>query len=266
MTTLSEEALSLFAAGRRDEARKVAGTALQQNADDWHAHYVLGLCLRFNRDFAAACVSLDRANNLVPDNPSVLLALAIARQLNGEYRAAIDAIRNALEVDPDYAVGFNTLAMTQKLMGAYDKAAHNYDQGARALARSIARSLVNSETNPRLPHWDSRNSLWAEYAMFGGAYLAAEADVDSLAFPTGEMAAMEALERQFSGLYWKDQLNDQQKSTRLFLPNFFNTFGARLREDRLYATMIGNRGTVLRLMGKPEDAEQHQQEAEDFSQ
>jgi tetratricopeptide (TPR) repeat protein len=266
MSTLSEEALGLFAAGRRDEARKAAGTALQQNADDWHAHYVLGLCLRFEQDFAAACVSLDRANNLAPKHPFVLLALAIARQLKGDYPAAIDAIRIALEVDPDYAVGFNTLAMTQKLMGAYDKAAHNYDQGARALARSIARSLVNSEANPRLPHWDSRNSLWTKYAIFGGSYLAAEADVDSLAFPTGETAAIDALERQFSGLYWKDQLNDQRKSTRHFLPNFFSTFSARLREERLYATMIGNRSTVLRLMGRPEEAEQHRHEAEDFSQ
>jgi tetratricopeptide (TPR) repeat protein len=266
MSTLSEKALVLVAAGRRDEARKVVGTALQQNFDDWHAHYVLGLLFRFEQDFAAACVCLDHANNLLPNNPSVLLALAIARQQNGEYRAAIDAIRIALEVDPDYAVGFNTLAMTQKLMGAYDKAAHNYDQGARALARSIARSLVNSETSPRLPHWDSRNSLWTEHAMFGGVYLAAAADMDGLAFPTGEMAAVEALKRQSSGLYWKDQRNDQQKSTRLLFPNFFNTFAARLREDRLYATMMGNRGTVLRLMGQPQEAEQHQQEAEDFSQ
>jgi tetratricopeptide (TPR) repeat protein len=266
MSTLSDEALNLFAAGRRDEASKVARTALQQSAADWHAHYVLGLCLRFEQDFAAACVSLDRANDLAPKHPPVLLALAIARQLNGEYRAAIDAIRIALEVDPDYAIAFNTLAMTQKLMGAYDKAAHNYDQGARALARSIARSLVNSETSLCLPHWDSRNSLWTEYALFGAAWLAAEADVDSLALPTGEMAANEALRRQFAGLYWKDQLNDQQKSTRLFLPNFFSTFSARLREDHLYATMIGNRSTVLRLMGKPEEAEQHRQEAEDFSQ
>lgn len=89
MSTLSEKALILFAAGRRDEARKVAGTALQQNADDWHAHYVLGLLLRFEQDFDATCVSLDRANNLLPNNPSVLLALTIARQQNGEYRAVI---------------------------------------------------------------------------------------------------------------------------------------------------------------------------------
>jgi tetratricopeptide (TPR) repeat protein len=69
------------------------------------------------------------------------LALAIARQLNAEYPAAIDALRLALEIDPDYANAYNTLAMTQKLMGAYEKALHNYDAGAKALARAIVRSL-----------------------------------------------------------------------------------------------------------------------------
>ena len=50
----------------------------------------------------------------------------------------------------------------------------------------------------------------------------------------------------------------------LLWPNYFNTFCARLRADPLYANLVGNRSTVLRLMGNIEQADQHLKEAEDF--
>src|SRR5262249_35426112 len=56
-----------------------------------------------------------------------------------------------------------------------------------------------------------------------------------------------------------------QKTTRLFYPNYFNTFCARLRADSRYATLVGNRSTVLRLMGKIDEADKFGQEAEDFT-
>ena len=173
-------------------------------------------------------------------------------------------LRLALEIDPDYALAYNTLAMTQKLMGANEKAVHNYDEGAKALARVIAKSLRNAEDSPRLPHWSSRSDLWNQYALDGALYLAAHASVARLAWPTGEMAERDARTREFLGWYWQDHLDAERKLTRLFLPNYFSTFCARLRADSLYANLIGNRSSVLRLMGNAEAADQHLQEAEDF--
>jgi tetratricopeptide (TPR) repeat protein len=264
MSRESEEVLALIASGRLDEAGRLA-VALPQDSDDWHDHYAVGQYCRFAQDYPKACTALSRANELSPRQPPVLLALAIALQLNAEYAAAIDALRLALEIDPDYALAYNTLAMTQKLMGAYEKAAHNYDAGAKALARVITKSLRNAEDSHRLPDGHSQQNLWLEYAAFGAIYLATHASVAHLAWPTGEMAERDSRTREFRGWYWQDHLDAERKLTRLFLPNYFNTFRARLRADSLYANLVGNRSTVLRLMGNIDEADQHMQEAEDFT-
>jgi len=266
MSRDTEQALELIASGRLDEAERLAVRALQQDPSDYHAHYIVGLCFRYAQQYQRASSSLTFANELAPREcrPPVLLALGITRQLNAEYAAAVDALRQALEIDPDYAVAYNSLAMTQKLMGANEKAAHNYDAGAKALARTIVKSLLNAEDSPRLPHWSSRNDLWTEYALFGALYLAAGASVERLAWPTGEMAERDARTEEFRGWYWQDRPDAERKLTRLFLPNYFNTFCARLRADSLYANLLGNRSTVLRSMGNVEDADRHLQEAEDF--
>ena len=66
------------------------------------------------------------------------------------------------------------------------------------------------------------------------------------------------------GLYWVDRFNSEDKLTRLFLPNFFNTFSETLSRDRAYADLIGNRGTVLEQLGRHDEANQHFEEAEYF--
>jgi tetratricopeptide (TPR) repeat protein len=263
MSKQSEEVLALITSGRFDEAGPLA-VALEKYPSDWHDHYVVGQYFRFARDYPKACANLSRADELAPRQPPVLLALAIARQLNAEYASAIDALRLALEIDPDYAIGYNTLAMTQKLMGDFEKAAHNYDEGAKALARGIARSLKNAGSSPRLPIGRSRTQLWSNYAAVGALYLVAHASVDRFAWPTGEMAERDERTREFRGWYWHDSIDIEQKLTRLYLPNYFNTFYNMLRVDSLYANLVGNRSTVLRLIGNIEESDQHLLESEDF--
>jgi hypothetical protein len=80
------------------------------------------------------------------------------------------------------------------------------------------------------------------------------------------MAERDARTQEFRGWYWQDRLDAERKLVRLYLPNYFNTFCARLRADSLYANLVGNRSTVLRLMGNIEQADQHLKEAEDFMQ
>src|SRR5262245_25138505 len=135
------EAMKLLSSGRLEEATMLSRNAVQQNPNDWYAHYALGQCLRFARDFPEACAALSRANDLKPRQPSVLLALAIARQLNAEYPGATEAIKVAIEIDPDYVEAYNTLALTQKLMGDYEESAQNYEAGLQALARMIVKSM-----------------------------------------------------------------------------------------------------------------------------
>jgi tetratricopeptide (TPR) repeat protein len=200
LKALPYKAMELLASGRVHEASGLAGKAVQQNPDDWYAHYALGQCLRYAQDYPKACATLSRANELAPRQSAVLLALAIAQQLNAEYPAAVETIRLALEIDPDDAAAINTLAMTQKLMGDYEKSAQNYEAGLNALARTIVKSLHNAEDSPRLPPWHSRNNLWTEYALFGAIYLTALTSQQNIAWPSDEMAQHDARTEEFKGV------------------------------------------------------------------
>ena len=261
MSDESNQALELLASGRFDEGRGLALSAIQRNSSDWHAHYALGQYFRFIQDFPQACLALTRARELLPDDTTVLLALAISRQLNGEYEASIEAVKAAIEIDPDYAVAYNTLGMTQKHMGNYEDAARSYDQGVEALARGIAKSMHNADNSPRLPHFSADLSL--NYTLSGAMYLGALASVDRIALPPGELAARDERTREYQGWYWQDHVDAEGKLTRAFLPNFFNTFHASLLADKLYAFLIGNRSTVLRLLGRMDEADRHVREAEE---
>lgn len=264
MSKQSEEALALISHGQLGSASRMALAAVLKDPADWHTHYAIGQCYRYSKEFPQACVALARANELGPRRPPVLLALAIARQLNGEYVASVDAIRLVFEIDLNYAPAYNTLAMTQRLMGDFEKSAHNYDAGAKALSRSIVQSMLNAENNPRLPHRWSRADLWSEYAFGGAIHLAGQASIERLAWPTGEIAEHDAKTQEYRGWYWQDSADAQGEVVRLFLPNYFNTFFARLRAEPIYANLMGNRSTVLRLIGKVDDADRCLMEAEDF--
>lgn len=67
-----------------------------------------------------------------------------------------------------------------------------------------------------------------------------------------------------AGLFWVDLPNDQGKSVRLFLPNYFNTFRETLRLNAAYSNLIANRGAVIELLGRHEEACQHFNEANEF--
>ena len=50
MSIESEKALALVTSGRLDDAGRLAVSAVQQDPDDWHAHYVTGQYFRFVGD------------------------------------------------------------------------------------------------------------------------------------------------------------------------------------------------------------------------
>jgi hypothetical protein len=96
-------------------------------------------------------------------------------------------------------------------------------------------------------------------------YLCAIDNIDSIAWPTGEQALEEENTERHAGLYWDDHRTSDAKTVRLFLPNSFNTFRETLRIESIYSNFIGNRATVLELLGRHSEAQKHFEEAEDFS-
>ena len=266
MADKRDEAIVLMNQKRFADALVLFKQLLVSDANDWGLLYMAGQCCRFQNDLKGAIHYLKRAVAINVREPRIMLALGIAQQLNREYIDAIKSLKQAIEFDPDYDLAYNSLALTQKKTGDLENALHNYDAGVKALSRSIVKNMNNSRANTIYKHRDSRQNLWAEYAVFGAMYICSTTDgIDNVAWPTAEQVAEEELAEQYSGLYWTDHRTNDNKNTRLFLSNFFNTFRETLRKDATYSNLIGNMGTVFELLGQQTEAKKHFEEAEDFN-
>ncbi len=126
--------------------------------------------------------------------------------------------------------------------------------------------MQNDPTNRILKHRDTAGHRWFDYATYGCAYLATHVDgITSFGAPTGAAAEEEERTERHRGLYWVDSEQDDGGTLRFFLPNYFNTVREALRSSGVYANLIGNRGTVLGLLGQDDEAAQHFEEATEFS-
>ena len=255
----------LIEAGDFVSAQRLVDRALDDDPNDWNAHYLGGQCCRFLGDFDAAERYLSKASQLNPHETSIFIALGIALQQNRKYDEAVAALRRSIELDGSNDNAYNSLGLTYKRMGKMELSLNAFDAGLKALSRKVAEGMHNDPKNPILKHAATRGTYWAEYAMFGALYLSAKDDyVKEIAWPTGEAAEREEATERHKGLYWEDIRQPSARLTRVFLPNYFNTFRERLKSDTRYSNLLGNMSTVLRTIGKPEDAQKHENEAREF--
>lgn len=262
---LNDQAYALIQGQRYAEALQVLERSLALAPDDGETWHLAGQCRRALDDLDGAIACHERAAELLAESPPIFLALGIALQLRERWQEAIRAFARAIEIDPDYELAYNSLALTQKKRGDLEKALHNFDAGAKALARRIVKSMRNERTNPILPHPATVGTLWVEHAGYAALYLASCAEgIDGIAFPTAELAAQESRTHAHEGLYWTDQSQVDGKRVRLYLPNYFNSFHSALRWVTRYSTLIGNRGTVFGMLGNPHEARLHQNETVEF--
>jgi hypothetical protein len=102
--------------------------------------------------------------------------------------------------------------------------------------------------------------------MWAALTVAVVDGLEAIAWPTDESALEEARTESSRGYFWFDHdTGPDGKRTRAFQPNYFNTLAAYLRSDSRYANLVGNRSTVLKMLGHDEEARQHLEEAQDFS-
>lgn len=263
--SLRDSAIELMDKQLFREALLLFQKMIEAQHSDWNIFYMAGQCCRFIDDLGGAISYLKQADKLNPDEPSVLLSLGIALQLKELFNEASHKFRRAIEIDPDFVAAYNSLAVTQRKMGELKKALQNYDLGAKVLAKQIIKAMRNEPGNKIFKHKDIKHNLWIKYAIDSALYLCClDKNIQGIAWPTGEMAMREEYTEHHKGLYWLDQLNDDGERSRLFLPNYFNTFRETLRQDSIYSNLIGNRGTVLELLGQNEEAQKHFDEASYF--
>jgi len=262
-----EKVSSLMGAKQYGEAIVLLKDIITNDASNWNAWYLIGQCFRFLNDFDEAVECLKRASELARDHkPAALLALGIAYQLKGEFSAAIEAFTEAIGIDQNYALAYNSLALTYKRLNQYELSAESYKRGIQALTRKFVLNLNNEPSNRIFKHQNTPSTLWVEYATWGAAYLACVRfpNSTSLLLPSGSAAQEEELNETHKGLYWVEQRKESGEPSCYVLPNFFNTFREYLKGNNLYATMTGNRALVLELLGKTDEAESHFREANYF--
>jgi tetratricopeptide (TPR) repeat protein len=259
-----DKAAALIQRGQYREAESLLLGYSDQS--QWDVIYLRGQCRRFLNDFQGATSLLKEAASVAPSVAPVFLALGIAQQLNGEFQAACLSLFQAIRLDGDYALAFNSLALTQKLLGEFDKSLHNYDAGCFALTRKIVKQLRNDRTSPIAEDRHVTGRRWFEYAKFGAMFLI-ENDpfVHSMITPDYTLVGVDPdILHRHGGDYWADELGQGDEVVRLYLPNYFNSFQKILRLDRTYADLTGNRGTLLHMLGRDEEANAHFAEAKEF--
>lgn len=261
---LLESGFDLMKDQRYHEALGVIRRVLDSDPSNWNAWYLAGQCCRFLGDLDGAIRHLSRAVALNVDSPPVFLALGIAFQMQGKWKESIDAFHRAIEIDPDYVLAYNSLALTQRKSGEYEKALHNYDVGARVLGRRIVGSMQNSRSSPIVQPYETIVNIWMKYASYAMLASAVAADSGHVLWMSDREALVEEQTHEHEGLFWVDVEVRPGKMSRLFLPNFFNTFKLELRMDSTYCNLMGNLGTVLDLLGREEEARQHYDEAAEF--
>jgi Flp pilus assembly protein TadD len=89
--------------GRVNEAREAAEKALKVAGLDADSHWVMGLVLDAERDFAGAAAEARRALELAPDHAGAAQALADWLNRAGQKEAALAACREALRISPTEA-------------------------------------------------------------------------------------------------------------------------------------------------------------------
>ena len=259
------QAEALVRARRYQEALEILRPLLHASRPDWNALYLAGQCYRALEEPEVAADLLMRASRLATDNPAVFLALGIALQMSGHYVDSGSALGRAIVLDGDYALAYNSLAMTQKLAGDLDRSVATYDAACKALTRRIVKGFRNERTNPVAPGLAIVGTLWLEQARYGAVFLAAgDSRVSGVAWQEGPTDS-ETDRARYAGLYWDVAVDEDGRRSRVFLRNYFRTFAHTLRRDGTYAVLLGNRATVLTQLGRGRDAETHLSEAREFS-
>ena len=158
----------------------------------------------------------------------------------GELESAARALVRAIDLDPDYAEAFNSLAITQKRMTQFDKALHNYDAGRKALSRRHVKQMRNDVRKPVIKLHDPVGTKWLECATFGALWSASEAGPQASVGPQVRRRSRRTLRRR-TAAYTSSISQPVRASFALFFPTFSGASSAGCKWSRYSATSSATR-------------------------
>ncbi len=138
---LNDLGVALFRQNRVDRAMKLFQTATQIDTEYAAAYFNLALCYIAQADRMWALNTLDRYLMLVPDDPEALKEKAFLDAVNRHYTSAMDTLKKALKIAPQWAPLYFDAAATAALMGDADTSI-SYLKQAESYTSSVAVYLV----------------------------------------------------------------------------------------------------------------------------
>jgi protein O-GlcNAc transferase len=131
---LFEEAVACHRAGRLDEAEAAYAELLTRNPRNPDALHLSGVVAHQKGDHRAAIDAIRRALELSPRDKSkapFLNNLGSAQQAMGRLREAVESYREAIALSPDFAEAHFNLALVRKLLGEKTEALAGFKRAAR---------------------------------------------------------------------------------------------------------------------------------------
>ncbi|MFO7652058.1 MAG: tetratricopeptide repeat protein [bacterium] len=255
-----------FEQRRYDSALALAEDELSRASEsDANLFYLAGQSCRFLGRLTEAREYLERAVSIDGEWPELLLALGVVMQLQGDWAAALQKLRRAIDLKPDYELARNSLGLTFMKMGRPKEALEQYDLATSWYARRVAQSLPNERTSAVFAHEDTVGEMWAARAVDAMLFIGAECGAETVAWPTGAQATEEIRTRAHEGLLYARLVNRDGKRVLQFLPNFFNSFREQLKSDLTYAILLNNLGGALAALGRRSEARSCYLEAIEFT-
>lgn len=152
---------ALDALNRVEEAQEAAAQAARLAPDDADAHLANGLLLLELEEFDKAHATLAIADDLLPENPVVLLALARSSLGRGKYEEAIDEAERAVRVAAEEALSAGTQPTGEDLLAMTVQVQAYYRKGDEE-SRRVAARLVQQYLEDVGQDWPARAAMaWA---------------------------------------------------------------------------------------------------------
>ena len=266
MSDLSTLALDYLRKGMAPQANELALRAVKAMPKDWHARYALGQCFQYAGQWAQAAAEYASARQIKYGDKAILLALGIARQKERRYPDAVEALEEAVRIDPDFDLAFNSLGMTRKLAGDLAGAQMAYQSGIEAVVRHCVQAMRNGPDGPRFRFRLTRHGLWLDHARYGAEFLTKrDAILTPPVLPTPEDMERDARTGEFRAWFFEESRDPHGRPLRLFRPNYFNALFQDLAGRTNYLALLRNRAAAYQAMGDQAKAQAHQDEADDFA-
>jgi len=210
-----EQARSLLSNGRTTEGERAYASILEQQPDNAEALNVMALAALRGGSPTRAVELLERAARSDAGDPVTMLHLGLAHQSLQQYPAAIEALRAAVRLRPDFHVARLHLAAALEHGDAADAALVQY---ARALkdAQRGGRLVDRDSTPPQLRNLVEHAVLTVRNgrrALFAGLFEPIRAQ-----FPGESLARIEHALRIYLGEEVAEYPDPRQKSTFFHVP------------------------------------------------